>query len=117
MTAPADPPSAAQLPVPVAVELPITLGQVVKLAGMVATGGDAKRLIAAGQVLVNGQTERRRGHKLGFGDVVESQRVTVEVVASGAGPGPETTRQGLPEDSEPGRSRPRREDPACSSGD
>lgn len=50
---------------------PITLGQLLKLAGLVDTGGGAKVLIAEGQVRVNGQVERRRGRKLVRGQEVE----------------------------------------------
>jgi ribosome-associated protein len=69
MKAPADQ-SAAQPPVRVAIEPPITLGQFVKLSGLAATGGDAKRLVASSQVMLNGHIETRRGHRLSPGDVV-----------------------------------------------
>lgn len=49
----------------------ITLGQALKLSGIVGTGGEAKLLIQDGEVLVNGETETRRGRKLYTGDVVE----------------------------------------------
>jgi ribosome-associated protein len=65
---------------PVAVELPITLGQFVKVAGLAATGGEAKQLVTAGLVRVNAQVEMRRGHKLRPGDIVESRGVAAEVV-------------------------------------
>jgi ribosome-associated protein len=48
----------------------IRLGQLLKLAGAAAAGGDAKALIAAGEVTVNGETELRRGRQLHAGDVV-----------------------------------------------
>jgi ribosome-associated protein len=67
-------------PTPVMVELPITLGQFVKAAGLATTGGEAKQLVTAGLVRVNAQVETRRGHKLRPGDVVERQGVTAEVV-------------------------------------
>lgn len=38
---------------------------------MVGSGGEAKVLIQAGEVLVNGEVETRRGRKLLPGDVVE----------------------------------------------
>lgn len=66
---------------PVAVDLPITLGQFVKAAGLVATGGEAKYLVGAGLVRVNTHVETRRGHKLRPGDIVESQGVAAEVIA------------------------------------
>lgn len=49
----------------------ITLGQALKLSGIVGTGGEAKLLIQDGEVRVNGETETRRGRKLRSGDVVE----------------------------------------------
>jgi ribosome-associated protein len=48
----------------------IRLGQLLKLAGLVETGADAKALLAAGVVLVNGEVEVRRGRQLAVGDVV-----------------------------------------------
>ena len=41
-----------------------------KLSGLVATGGQAKLAIQAGEVLVNGETETRRRRQLEPGDVV-----------------------------------------------
>jgi ribosome-associated protein len=49
----------------------ITLGQALKASDMVGSGGEAKVLIQAGEVLVNGEVETRRGRKLLPGDVVE----------------------------------------------
>ncbi|HVI84009.1 MAG TPA: RNA-binding S4 domain-containing protein [bacterium] len=46
----------------------ITLGEALKLAGVVATGGQAKRLVQGGRVAVNGQVERRRGRRMQPGD-------------------------------------------------
>ena len=48
----------------------IRLGQFLKLADLVDTGGDAKPLLAAGEVIVNGEVEVRRGRRLVRGDVV-----------------------------------------------
>ena len=48
-----------------------TLGRALKAAGLVGTGGEAKVLIQAGEVSVNGEVETRRGRKLQEGDVVE----------------------------------------------
>ena len=48
-----------------------TLGQALKAASLVGTGGEAKVLIQAGEVSVNGEVETRRGRKLDEGDVVE----------------------------------------------
>jgi ribosome-associated protein len=49
----------------------IRLGQFLKLADLVEVGSDAKELISAGEVLVNGEPETRRGRQLRVGDVVE----------------------------------------------
>ena len=49
----------------------ITLGQALKASDLVESGGEAKILIQAGEVLVNGEIETRRGRKLQDGDVVE----------------------------------------------
>lgn len=46
----------------------ITLAQAVKAAGLVETGGQAKMLIRAGTVRVNGEVETRPGRKLHEGD-------------------------------------------------
>ncbi len=48
----------------------IRLGQLLKLAGLVDQGSDAKAVLAAGEVIVNGEVETRRGRQLGRGDVV-----------------------------------------------
>jgi ribosome-associated protein len=59
----------------------IALGELLKLAGIVDTGGEAKNLISTLAVSVNGEAEGRRGRKLRPGDTVtiaegESLRVT-----------------------------------------
>jgi ribosome-associated protein len=56
-----------------------TLGQALKVASLVGSGGEAKVLIQAGEVLVNGEVETRRGRKLEEGDVVEVGEERVEV--------------------------------------
>ena len=57
----------------------ITLGQALKAADVVGTGGEAKMLIQHGEVLVNGEVETRRGRKLASGDVVEVEDERFEV--------------------------------------
>lgn len=49
---------------------PIRLGQFLKLAGLAEDGGQAKGLLEAGEVMVNGRPESRRGAQLKAGDVV-----------------------------------------------
>jgi len=48
----------------------IRLGELLKLAGVVGTGGEAKLLLASEEVRVNGEPERRRGRQLHAGDEV-----------------------------------------------
>ena len=48
----------------------IRLGQLLKLADVADSGGDAKELLAAGEVFVNGEAETRRGRQIRPGDVV-----------------------------------------------
>lgn len=58
----------------------IKLGQLLKLAGLVDSGVDAKLEIQEGFVKVNGETEMQRGKKIYPGDIVEfdGQQVKVE---------------------------------------
>ena len=48
----------------------IRLGQFLKLADLIDTGGEAKVLISVGDVRVNGEVDTRRGRQLHPGDVV-----------------------------------------------
>ncbi len=57
----------------------IRLGQLLKLAGIADSGTDAKQLLAAGEVTVNGAAETRRGRQLRRGDVVAGAGETVRV--------------------------------------
>ena len=72
----------ASPPTLVAVRLPITVGQFVKLAGLAGSGGEAKQLVVDGEVRVNGRVETRRGHKLAPGDVVAANGLSAGVVAT-----------------------------------
>jgi ribosome-associated protein len=58
----------------------IRLGQFLKLADLIDTGGEGKILIASGDVRVNGEVDTRRGRQLHPGDVVEVQGRTARVV-------------------------------------
>ena len=51
-------------------ESTIHLDQFLKLTGLVGTGGQAKVVIQAGEVLVNGEVETRRRRQLKAGDIV-----------------------------------------------
>jgi ribosome-associated protein len=58
----------------------IKLGQVMKLAGLVESGVEAKIEIQEGFVKVNGEVEVQRGKKIYPGDVIEfdGQQIKVE---------------------------------------
>ncbi|MCI2421251.1 RNA-binding S4 domain-containing protein [Saccharopolyspora sp. K220] len=58
----------------------IRLGQLLKLAGLVEHGADAKALLEEGRVEVNGAVETRRGKQLTPGDEITLGNETVRVV-------------------------------------
>ncbi len=58
----------------------ITLGQLLKAAGLVGSGSEAKEYIVSGMVKVNGEVDTRRGRKLYPGDVVSFRNTETEVV-------------------------------------
>ena len=60
----------------------IKLGQALKLAGIAASGVEAKEMIEEGIVLVNGEVETRRGRKLREGDEVLAEGNTFIVRTS-----------------------------------
>lgn len=49
----------------------ITLGQFLKLSGIINNGGEAKKFIEMTKILVSNEAENRRGRKLRDGDTVE----------------------------------------------
>lgn len=59
----------------------IALGDFLKWAGIVPTGGQAKMLAQSGRVRVNGCAEHRRGRCLGPGDRVAVDGREYQVVA------------------------------------
>jgi ribosome-associated protein len=60
----------------------IRLGQLLKLAGLAGSGGEARARIAEGAVWVNGEVETRRGRQLRPGDVVALGGEEVRVTAT-----------------------------------
>lgn len=58
----------------------IRLGQLLKLAGVAETGGEASELVQDGAVRVNGEVETRRGRQLRGGDVVEALGERLRVI-------------------------------------
>ena len=57
----------------------IRLGQVLKAAGFVESGAEAKEVIQDGLVTVNGETETRRGRKLHPGDIASYEGREIEI--------------------------------------
>ena len=57
----------------------IKLGQLLKLAGLVGSGVDAKYVINEGQVKVNDEVDTRRGKKIYPGDIVSFNGETIKV--------------------------------------
>jgi ribosome-associated protein len=58
----------------------IRLGQLLKLADVVDSGGEARDLLETEEVFVNGERETRRGRQLRYGDVVTLTDTALEVV-------------------------------------
>ena len=52
-------------------EEPIELCRILKFENMVASGGEAKHVIAEGLVKVNGEVETRKRKKIFAGDIIE----------------------------------------------
>ena len=57
----------------------IKLGQLLKKAGMISSGVDAKMVILDELVRVNGEIETRRGKKIYPGDVVTFEGESIKV--------------------------------------
>ena len=49
----------------------ITLGQFLKLADIIQTGGEAKIFLAEHEVKIDGEIDNRRGRKLRGGEIIE----------------------------------------------
>ncbi|WP_080843610.1 S4 domain-containing protein YaaA [Cytobacillus gottheilii] len=49
----------------------ITLGQFLKVADVIQTGGMAKWFLSEYEVYINGEQDQRRGRKLRAGDTIE----------------------------------------------
>jgi ribosome-associated protein len=69
-----------------AIEVPIRdeairLGQLLKLSGLVEDGLEARALIQAGEVRVDGEVETRRAHQVRIGSTVELPGAALTVVA------------------------------------
>lgn len=53
----------------------ITLGQFLKLADVIDSGGMAKWFLSEYEIFVNGEQDQRRGRKLRSGDKIEIEKV------------------------------------------
>ncbi|MEL0083806.1 MAG: RNA-binding S4 domain-containing protein [Gammaproteobacteria bacterium] len=62
---------------------PLELYKVLKFEGLVASGGEAKLVIADGMVRLNGETETRKRKKVGAGDVIEFADEKLELRLTG----------------------------------
>lgn len=49
----------------------VTLGQFLKLADIIQTGGEAKSFLAQNKVVIDGEEDNRRGRKLRGGEIIE----------------------------------------------
>ena len=58
----------------------IRLGQLLKLADVVDSGGEARDLLENEEVQVNGEVETRRGRQLRIGDLITLTDTTLEIV-------------------------------------
>ena len=58
----------------------IKLDSFLKFAGMLETGGQAKEVVQAGLVSVNGEVCTMRGKKIRPGDIVEVENYRLEVI-------------------------------------
>ena len=57
----------------------ITLGQFLKLADIIQTGGEAKSFLAQNTVVIDGEVDNRRGRKLRGGEKIEVLGQTYEI--------------------------------------
>ena len=58
----------------------VTLGQFLKLADIIQSGGEAKLYLANNKVLINGEEDNRRGRKLKDGDVIKIKEKTYRII-------------------------------------
>ena len=61
---------------------PIELYKLLKFEGMVGSGGEAKAVVAAGQVLLNGKVEIQKRKKIMAGDTIEFAEEKIRIQLS-----------------------------------
>jgi ribosome-associated protein len=91
--APREVPSTEQI-APSSIQIQLTadhieLNQLLKMAGLVQSGGAGKMMVAMGGVRVDGQEELRKTCKIRAGQVVKAGDVRIRVVAADKGATPE----------------------------
>jgi len=62
---------------------PVELYKILKFEGLVASGGEAKAVIAEGQVLLNGELETRKRKKIIAGDIIEFASEKIQITIAG----------------------------------
>lgn len=63
--------------------LPIDLVKLVKYAGLAESGGQAKQLISAGEVRVNGAVVTQKSFKVNAGDQIQIAQASLKVLCGG----------------------------------
>ena len=58
---------------------PVELYKILKFESMVASGGEAKQVIAEGMVMVNGELETRKRRKIVAGDTIEFEGDVIRI--------------------------------------
>ena len=58
----------------------VTLGQFLKLANLIQTGGETKFYLKENKVIVDGEEDNRRGRKLYSGNIVEVENQIFAIV-------------------------------------
>ena len=59
---------------------PVELYKILKFEGVVSSGGEAKAVIDDGQVMVNGEVEKRRRKKIHSGDIIEYMNEKLKIL-------------------------------------
>jgi ribosome-associated protein len=57
----------------------ITLGQLLKAADFIGTGGEQKEFLARAKVVINGMLDNRRGRKLVVGDIIKIGKREIQI--------------------------------------
>jgi len=58
----------------------ITLGQFLKFADVIQSGGEAKSYLQSHDIVINGEQDNRRGRKLRKGDKLLIEEVNYEII-------------------------------------